>query len=178
MHSTIGSTVHSMLLNSLEHCICTTTMTNIRPDRDSNLVPPCYKPQSIRMSHRGRLWGNGLHIPSIGHMRKVNLKDVLNFGQIIERTMDITNVISPQASRREFVFDSPEDGFIKDFKIMRRTDAEKPPIGLEEIKKITRHYLKTWSTSDQCTNEKIHVLYSCMSKACIRKWKPHGDHSC
>ena len=28
-----------MLLNSLEHCICTTTMTNIRPDRDSNLVP-------------------------------------------------------------------------------------------------------------------------------------------
>ena len=25
MHSTIGSTVHSMPLNSLEHCICTTT---------------------------------------------------------------------------------------------------------------------------------------------------------
>ena len=34
--------------------ICTTTMTNIRPHRDSNLVPPGYKPQSIRMSHRGR----------------------------------------------------------------------------------------------------------------------------
>ena len=34
--------------------MCTTTMTNIRPDRDSNLVPPGYKPQSIRMSHRGR----------------------------------------------------------------------------------------------------------------------------
>ena len=40
VHSTIGSTVHSMPLNSLENCICTTTMTNIRPDRDSNLVPP------------------------------------------------------------------------------------------------------------------------------------------
>ena len=35
VHSTIGSTVHSMPLNSLEHCLCTTTMTNIRPDRDS-----------------------------------------------------------------------------------------------------------------------------------------------
>ena len=54
VHSTIGSTVHSMPLNSLEHCISTTTMTNIRPDQDSNLVPPAYKPQSIRMSHRGR----------------------------------------------------------------------------------------------------------------------------
>ena len=54
VHSTIGSTVHSMSLNSLKHCICTITMTNIRPDRDSNLVPPGYKPQSIRMSHRGR----------------------------------------------------------------------------------------------------------------------------
>ena len=60
VHGTIGSTVHSMPLNSLEHCICTTTMTNIRPDRDSNLVPPGYKPQSIRMSHRGRpLTGRG-----------------------------------------------------------------------------------------------------------------------
>ena len=36
-----------------EHCICTTTMTNIRTDRDSNLVPPGYKPQLIRLSHRG-----------------------------------------------------------------------------------------------------------------------------
>ena len=34
--------------------ICTTTMTNIRPNRDSNLVPSGYQPQSIRMSHRGR----------------------------------------------------------------------------------------------------------------------------
>ena len=56
VHSTIGSTVHFMHLNSLEHCICTTRMTNIRrrPDQDSNLVPPGYKPQSIRISHRGR----------------------------------------------------------------------------------------------------------------------------
>ena len=54
VHSAIGSTIHPMPLNSLEHCICTTTMTNIRPDRDSNLVPSGYKPQSIWMSHRGR----------------------------------------------------------------------------------------------------------------------------
>ena len=29
-------------------------MTNMRPYRDSNMVPPGYKPKSIRMSHRGR----------------------------------------------------------------------------------------------------------------------------
>ena len=52
MHGTIESTVHSMPLNSLEHCICTTTITNIRPDRDSNLEHPGSKHQSIRMSHR------------------------------------------------------------------------------------------------------------------------------
>ena len=57
VHSTIRSTIHSMPLNNLEHCICTATMTNIRPDRDSNLVPPCYKLQSIQMSHRGRSAG-------------------------------------------------------------------------------------------------------------------------
>ena len=63
VHSTVGSTVHSMPLNSLEHCICTTTMTNIRLDRDSNLVPPGYKPQSIRMSHRDQpLIRNIIHI--------------------------------------------------------------------------------------------------------------------
>ena len=44
MHRTIGSTVLSRHLNSFDYCICTTTMTNIRPDRDSNLVPPGYKP--------------------------------------------------------------------------------------------------------------------------------------
>ena len=50
---TSGSTVNSRPLNCLEHCICTNTMINIRPDQDSNLVPPGYKPQSILMSHRG-----------------------------------------------------------------------------------------------------------------------------
>ena len=54
VHGAIGSIVHSIPLHSLEHCICTTTMTKIRPDRDANLVPPGYKPQSIRMIHRGR----------------------------------------------------------------------------------------------------------------------------
>ena len=39
VHGIIGSTVHSMPLNSLEHCICTTIMQNIRPDRDSHLTP-------------------------------------------------------------------------------------------------------------------------------------------
>ena len=38
VHSTMGSTLHSRPLNSLGHCIYTTTITNIRPDRDSNLV--------------------------------------------------------------------------------------------------------------------------------------------
>ena len=32
VHNTIGNTVHSMPLNSLEQCICTTRMTNICPD--------------------------------------------------------------------------------------------------------------------------------------------------
>ena len=50
----IGSTVHSRPFNSLKHCICTTTTTKILLDRDSNMVPPGYKPQSIRMSHQGR----------------------------------------------------------------------------------------------------------------------------
>ena len=52
VHSTIDSTVNSMHLNSFGHCICTSTMTNIRPDRDSNLVPSGYKPQSMLMSHQ------------------------------------------------------------------------------------------------------------------------------
>ena len=46
LHSTIVSTEPSRLLNKLEHCICTTTMTNIRSN-DSSLVPPGYKPQPI-----------------------------------------------------------------------------------------------------------------------------------
>ena len=39
VHSTIDNTAHTNPLNSLEHCICTTPMTNIRPGRDSNPVP-------------------------------------------------------------------------------------------------------------------------------------------
>ena len=38
VHSAIDSTVHSMPLNNLEHFMCTTTLTNILPNRDSNLV--------------------------------------------------------------------------------------------------------------------------------------------
>ena len=54
VHSIIGSTVLSKPMDCLEHRICTTTMrNNIRPDRNSNLIPPGYKPQSIQMSHRG-----------------------------------------------------------------------------------------------------------------------------
>ena len=45
---------HSRLLNSLEHCIWTTPMTNIRPGRDSNPVPLSFAPQSDWVSHRGR----------------------------------------------------------------------------------------------------------------------------
>ena len=52
MHSTIDSTAHSRPSNSLEHCICTTPMTNIRPGRDSNPVLLSFKPQPNRMSHR------------------------------------------------------------------------------------------------------------------------------
>ena len=38
MQSAIDFTAHSMPLNSLEHCIGTTSMTNIRPDEDLNPV--------------------------------------------------------------------------------------------------------------------------------------------
>ena len=36
LHITIDSTTHSRHLNSLEHCTCTTSMTDIRPGRDSS----------------------------------------------------------------------------------------------------------------------------------------------
>ena len=53
VHSTINSTVHPMPLNSLEHCMH--NHDGKYPFRsDSNLVHPGYKPQWIRMSHRGR----------------------------------------------------------------------------------------------------------------------------
>ena len=62
VYSTTCSTVHYRPLNSLEHCICTVTMTNIRPDRDSNPVLQGFKPQSIRMSHRGRQHHSGVKL--------------------------------------------------------------------------------------------------------------------
>ena len=55
MHSTIGSTVHSIPLKSLEHCICTTTMTIIWPDRDSN-----YSGSQSHTTRRGRASCNSL----------------------------------------------------------------------------------------------------------------------
>ena len=45
MHSTIESAAHSTPLNSLGHCICTTSMTNIRPARHSNPVLLSLEPQ-------------------------------------------------------------------------------------------------------------------------------------
>ena len=54
VYSTIDNTAHSIPLNSLEHGICTTPMTNIRPDRDLNPVPLNFEPQTGRISHRGR----------------------------------------------------------------------------------------------------------------------------
>ena len=54
MYSTIDSTAHCRLLNSLKHFICTAARTNIRPGRDSNPAPLSFKPQPGRMSHRGR----------------------------------------------------------------------------------------------------------------------------
>ena len=54
VHRPIDSTAHSRPLNSLDHCICTTPMTNIRTSRDSNPVPLNSKLQPDRMSHRGR----------------------------------------------------------------------------------------------------------------------------
>ena len=58
VHSTIDSTVHSRPLNSLEHCICTTSMTNSPPGRDSL----SFEPQPDRTSHRGRGGGNSYHL--------------------------------------------------------------------------------------------------------------------
>ena len=45
-----ASIAHSRPLNSLEHCIFTTSMTNIRSDRDSNPVPLSFDPKPVRMS--------------------------------------------------------------------------------------------------------------------------------
>ena len=54
VHTTIESTARSGPLNSLEHCVWTTSMTSIRLGRDSNQVHLCFEPQSNRMSHKGR----------------------------------------------------------------------------------------------------------------------------
>ena len=51
-HRLTDITVLSKPLNSLEHCISTTTMSNRRPVRDSNPAPLSFEPQSYRISHR------------------------------------------------------------------------------------------------------------------------------
>ena len=55
VHITTDSTAHSMHLNSLEYCIFSTSMTNIRPGWDVNAVHRSLGPQPDRMSHLGRL---------------------------------------------------------------------------------------------------------------------------
>ena len=45
MHSAIDITADSIPLNSLDHCIGTTSMTNIRPDQDLNPVALSFEPQ-------------------------------------------------------------------------------------------------------------------------------------
>ena len=54
VHCTIYSTAHSRAVNSLKHCICTTSMINIRPGRDSNPVPLSFdpKPDSTSGAHQ------------------------------------------------------------------------------------------------------------------------------
>ena len=52
VHSAIYSTMHSTPLNSFGHCISTTPMTNIWPDRYSNPVPLSFVPQPDWMFHR------------------------------------------------------------------------------------------------------------------------------
>ena len=44
MYSIIESNIHYRHLNSLEQFICATSMTNIRPGRDSNQVPLSFVP--------------------------------------------------------------------------------------------------------------------------------------
>ena len=52
VHSSIDSTAHFLPLNSLEHWICATTMTNIRSDQDSN-------PVHLVSSHNRIEWATG-----------------------------------------------------------------------------------------------------------------------
>ena len=67
VHSTIGSTVHSMPLNSLEHCICTTTMTNIRPETFSLSKMYYSIPDSLKSTNLTRFCGKLCILAAILH---------------------------------------------------------------------------------------------------------------
>ena len=47
-------TLQARQFGALYFCIGTISITNIRPDRDSNSVPLSFEPQPDRMRHRGR----------------------------------------------------------------------------------------------------------------------------
>ena len=77
--------------------------------------------------------------------------------------MNTTNVISPQANRRDYMYviDSPRDGSIKDSERMGRTDAEKPPIGLDEVKMpkpIPKDMEYFWPLNDNKTKLQVGLL--------------------
>ena len=59
VHSTIGGIVHFVILNSLEHCICTTTMTNIRPTEIRGWYPQVTSPSRYEWAIGAgqRVWG-------------------------------------------------------------------------------------------------------------------------
>ena len=104
------------------------------------------------------------------HIRKASLKYIYTFGEIIERILDTTNVISPQANRRDYVFDSPKDGSIKD-------SLKESPIGLEKVKihtPLPRHGVLLTTKQKQSKNTSTHVHVRYNQTACIRKCKPHG----
>ena len=99
-------------------------------------------------------------------MRKASLKDISTFGELIERILDTTNVISPQAYQTDYVFDSPKHGSIKDSERMRRTDAEKPPIGLNEVKMhtpITKDMERFWPLNENKTNLQV-LMYDAIKQ--------------
>ena len=54
MQSAIDITAHYRLLNSLVYCICTTSMTNLRSEKD-NPVSLSLEPQPDRIGHRDDL---------------------------------------------------------------------------------------------------------------------------
>ena len=64
VHSTIDNTAQSRPLNSLEHFIhvFTTSMTHIRPGRNSNPVPLSFEPQLDGMRHGGQYYIVSLHL--------------------------------------------------------------------------------------------------------------------